>query len=144
MLHVCIPILMGLIIYALFRPNSLLLSHWLINMNINIYGLINQLQANVHFLPPAILLYNMPDALWMYSFTSLMIILWDNKLSSISAFWILLVPFAGILTEAGQFFNIIPGTFDILDLLFLIIASVLPFILIKVTIQKNAHLITTK
>ena len=68
-----------------------------------------------------------------------MIIIWSNHQSKSKYFWISMGPFLGISAEIGQFFNIVSGTFDVIDFLFCIIGSVLPFIFLykKKNIQYN-------
>jgi hypothetical protein len=68
--------------------------------------------------------FSLPDGLWIYSFTSALIIYW-NKDSRQMKFW-LFIPFAsGILIEILQALKLFPGTFDYLDLTFSIFGLLL-------------------
>ncbi len=42
--------------------------------------------------------------------------------------WLLLLPILAISSEIGQFVGIVPGTFDIIDLIFYTAGSVLPIL----------------
>jgi hypothetical protein len=74
--------------------------------------------------------YSLPDALWVYSFTCFMLITWDHKFTRQSVAWLLIAPMSGIVSEIGQAFQLISGTFDLMDLILILIAATLPFILI--------------
>ena len=89
-----------------------------------------------HNFLPSWFLYSLPDALWVFAFTNFMLAIWQDRFTFHSIFWILLAPTVGIFSELGQAVNIIPGTFDLTDLLLLITASLLPFIKIANTTTK--------
>jgi len=61
--------------------------------------------------------YSLADGLWIFSYTSAMLILWDNKVTTKNIFWLALLPTIGITTEIAQFFGFLNGTFDIADVL---------------------------
>jgi hypothetical protein len=71
--------------------------------------------------------YNLPDALWSFSFTYLVLLVWGFKISKTNCLWIFSVPLICMGYEIGQFFGIIKGTYDNIDLIFIIIAIVLSF-----------------
>ena len=86
---------------------------------------------------PNWLLFNYPDGVWIYSFVSLMIIIWNKVESRMKFVWFSIAPILGISAEIGQYINIIPGTYDQFDLLFCFLGSLLPFILIKKNSRKE-------
>lgn len=93
---------------------------------------------------PSWVKYSLPDALWLFSFTYLTLLIWNFKITKHSAPWIFLAPVLGIGCEICQLFGIIPGTFDMVDLLLLIMASLLPFykiIILKISLMKNKKLV---
>ncbi|MEI6898620.1 MAG: hypothetical protein WCL00_01980 [Bacteroidota bacterium] len=63
-------------------------------------------------LKPSLVFY-LPDGLWAYSFISFILIIWHRKIHII---WIILVFFIYVLFEILQYFKIIPGTGDIMDI----------------------------
>jgi len=117
-------------VYTIFREKSLLMFKWF-----NLLGISKQIDyLRVYFSEiniPNWILFNYPDGVWIYSFVSLMLIVWENEESSLKKFWYMIVPILGICAEIGQYINIVPGTFDILDLFFCLIGTILPFILIS-------------
>ena len=120
--------ILGGIIYIIFRDNNTLMFSWFYKLGIaeNIENIRNVIEIN--FLPNWIL-FNFPDGVWIYSLTSLMFIIWENTKNKIKYFWIILAPVLGISAELGQYINIVPGTYDYLDLSFCIFASIMPFLI---------------
>jgi hypothetical protein len=64
----------------------------------------------------------LPDGLWSYSFTSMMLIIWNR---TINYFWLSIICICFILLETLQFTNIINGTGDILDIFIYLIFCLL-------------------
>lgn len=122
-------ILLGGLIYVLFRSPSILMFEWFDQINLSKYVL--ELRSHIDsfsLILPNWFLYSLPDGLWLFSCVSLLLIIWDNKVSKKNIFWILLMPIIAVSSELAQFMEIIPGTFDILDLIFYIAGSVLPIL----------------
>ena len=120
-IHVIIPMLIGGFIYILFRENNLLMFSWFYSLGLD--NLINNLRDSISFNNqiPGWIIYNFPDGIWIYSLTSLMLIIWSQNLSKLQHIWLYMGPVLGII-------NIIPGTFDNTDLIFCFFASVIPFL----------------
>jgi hypothetical protein len=74
-------------------------------------------------------LYNLPDLLWMFAFIMTIFALWDFKLNRDSLFWLVLCSGSGLLLEFLQLYSILPGSFDVYDLIFLFTGAILPFLL---------------
>ena len=128
--HTLIPMIIGAFIYVTFREKNLLMFSWFDSLGL--YGVIDYLRLNFSkYNIPSWILFNYPDGVWIYSFVSLMIVVWDKVKSNIRFFWFAIAPILGISAELGQFFNILPGTYDQFDLIFCIIGSFLPFVLLK-------------
>ena len=70
--------------------------------------------------------FSLPDGLWVYSFTSFMLIVWGLKFSRHSLFWISIGPLLALGSEMGQAFGVVGGTFDPTDLILCLIGSILP------------------
>jgi hypothetical protein len=122
------PIFIGGMIYVLLRSDKLLMFQWFDKMGLA--RLINEWRGNTYVKHgyPDWLVYNLPDALWVFAFTNFMLIVWKNKLTIHSIAWILLAPLSGIISEVGQALHLVSGTFDIIDLTFILVASVAPFL----------------
>jgi hypothetical protein len=106
-IHVFSPLLLGLIIYFLFRKTSgLVVSEY--------FGWV--WSNKVVFSAPNFIRYNLPDGLWLYAFTNAIIQVWKRELSKNSIIWICLIPFIGFATEILQAKQLFIGTYDSMDL----------------------------
>ena len=127
-IHVVFPMIIGGFLYILFRGKNLLLFSWFKSLGFD--RLINHAREifylDIH--PPKWLVYSLPDGIWIYSLTSLMLIIWYKDSNKTKYLWFLIGPVLGISAELGQLINIVPGTFDNTDLIFCLIASIAPFI----------------
>ena len=128
----------GSLIYILFRSSSLKMFIWF--ERINILDVIENIR-NFTFIYsnnlPNFILYSLPDGLWLFSYVSLVLYLWKNELKSENLFWVFSIPLISIISELGQIFKIITGTFDIIDLLMYVLGTILPFIIYKKSITNN-------
>jgi len=117
------PVLFGGMIYIIFRSDQLLMFSWLRSVNevhsVNNFG--NTLHV-FHWFK-----YSLPDGLWLFSYTALMLEIWKNRINKQSFFWIFSLPCMALLSEFLQLFKVIPGTFDLIDLIFYILGAALPF-----------------
>lgn len=86
---------------------------------------------------PNPILYSLPDALWVYSFTAVMQYVWFQQQNRYGRmFWIFLPVSLGVGGEIGQLFKIVPGTFDPVDLFAYIAACVLASIFSNASLKK--------
>ena len=74
-------------------------------------------------------LYSLPDGIWLFSYLSILLLIWDNKISKHNIHWVLLIPSIAIFSEIGQLFEIVSGTFDITDLVFYLAGTILPILI---------------
>ena len=124
-IHIVLPLFLGGIIYLIFRSPKLLMFKWV--KCIGIYYYLYELR--IYFLPlkknlSEWFLYTLPNTLWIYSFTSYMIVIWESTNRNLIKFFCILLPLIlGIISEILQLLQIIPGTFDKIDLLFCFIGS---------------------
>ena len=107
--------------------------------NINIDNLTNSIRAEfIRIEYPYWVKYNLPDFLWVFSFTSLMLIIWNKKIVSENISYIIFPASVGVLSEIGQLFGIINGTFDLMDILFYSLGGLLStLIFINAKSNKN-------
>ncbi len=129
--HVIIPIAFGGIIYLLFRDKSLMMFRWA--NAIGASGFIDYVRICFASVPTNYckwLFLSLPDGLWVYSFTSFMLIVWGLKFSRHSMFWISIGPLLALCGEIGQAFGVVRGTFDPTDLLLCLICSILPVVIL--------------
>ena len=127
-----IPVIIGGIIYTIFRNENLVMFKWY--KKIGIYDKIKKIRnieeiKNIKI--PEWIIYCLPDALWLLSMNYIILIFWKFRINKNSIIWITITTTIGLYSEIGQYLKVIPGTFDIKDLLILMIASIIPMIFIK-------------
>lgn len=126
-LTVIFPLLIGGLTYILFRVDSLVMFKWFDSIGLGqAIAATRQLfgQSNL----PAWTIYSLPDALWIFSFTNFMLIIWRDEFSIQSIPWIFIAPAIGLFSEIGQAFHFVRGTFDTTDMILILIAAGLPFL----------------
>ena len=80
--------------------------------------------------------FSIPDGLWVYSFSSALLILWGDQYER-GKYWLLIPIFTSNISELAQGIKIFPGTFDIIDFTFCMIAFSLSIMIVTPKIQKN-------
>ena len=129
---VLLPIVIGGLIYILFRSDKLLMFHWFktigLGQPVKFLRNIDSIKNNII---PNWIKYSLPDGLWVFSYVSLMLLIWDNKISKPTGVWIFIVPVIAIMSEFGQLFKLVPGTFDLIDLAVYLFSTLLPIVLFK-------------
>jgi hypothetical protein len=126
---ILLSLILGTLIYFVTRSDSVLLNHWLVQMDDGRFIRLFQNSISNANIPDWII-YSLPDALWMLAFMMTVLLIWDFQINSKSIQWVLLAGSAGVLYEIFQGINLIPGTFDFADLLFLIFGAVVPISII--------------
>ena len=121
---------LGCFIYISFRQDTLLMFNWFDKIN------VSEVISDYRFftLPlaeklPTWFLYSLPDGLWLFSFCSVLLAVWNNTISKHNIYWLLSVPTIGIVSEIGQLAGIVTGTFDIFYLTFYLGGIVLPILI---------------
>ena len=125
-------LLLGGLIYILFRQETLQMFGWFDSLNLlGIISELRELTIPVKKYLPEWFIYSLPDGLWVFSYVSGLMLVWDNHINKSNFFWIILIPFLALSSEFFQLFNLIPGTFDLIDMTFYLIGAVLPIIIFK-------------
>lgn len=124
-LHIALPIFIGSMIYVLFREKNLLMFEWFNYFRLDF--IIDFLRNNFYkyrtYIPKSVL-FSLPDALWVYSFTIFLSIYSKNRI-------ILSAIFVGsIITEILQLWFVI-GTFDIYDVIYMFTLCLIAMYFIK-------------
>ena len=121
----CISLLIGSSIYILARSDSLLMFKWFNALGMLKY--INYLrQINTRMSP--VIVYNLPTALWLLAFIFFIRSIWKDNTADIYIYIIVLVT---IISELLQIKKILPGTFDFMDLILIMIVVIIDFIINK-------------
>jgi len=118
-------LIIGILIYLLFRIDNLLIYKWVPIKQI--YALFNPfgnilLKNNYTFLN--ILIYSLPSALWIFSGTLLICSIWSNKYFKQCCIWLIAFYLLAFGFEIMQLFYPKYGTFDIFDIFFSIIFAI--------------------
>ena len=136
-IHCLIPIIIGGLIYILFRSTSLRMFKWLSFLGFdNIIQIARTYLIDVKSKIPSWVYFSLPDGLWIYSFTSAILIYWNNNLQK-AKIWLLIPITSGILFEIFQYFKLFPGTFDFLDLCFSLCCLILSIFTINLKYKQN-------
>jgi hypothetical protein len=109
-IHVLMPISIGIIIYMLFRgipiidPHGNIFPIWTIKV-------------------PEWAMYNIPDGLWMYSLLFCTSMIWAHEKSYTHYGWLTIILILSITSEFLQKWGLITGTFDLQDIYAYLIAT---------------------
>lgn len=142
-IHVLIPIIVGGFLYILFRSENLLMFKWVKSIRLtDEISSIRNFTLEIKYWIPKWIYFSLPDAIWVYSFSSALILIWKPK-----SFKILLltlsIPFIlGSGIEILQLFKFFEGTFDTLDLFLCLLAQFLCILFYKLN-RKKYFLIKT-
>ena len=122
-----LTLFLGGLIYISFRPDNLIMFKWtsifdLIIQNIRTLTIVYR----IYF--PDWFIYSLPDGLWLFSYSTLSLFIWKNRISRENIIWIIIVPIIVIFSEFGQLANIVAGTFDFNDIVFYMIGAILPIL----------------
>lgn len=124
-------LLLGSAIYVLFRPTSLLMFHWIdvVGMTTSI-GTIRTWVNGFDKYMPTWIVYSLPFALWVSSYLFFIKGIWLNSTSLIRHAWFWCIPVIVIVTELAQNISIIPGHFDKVDLVTIVLGILFGFVAI--------------
>lgn len=136
-LFVLVPIIIGTLIYIFFRPDSLLinkLTKMVFSENFFQKASFNFGQENLVL---NLIIYSGTDALWVFSYTFLILIIWDFEIKRQNLFWLIMGLLLGLISEIGQFFHFIVGTFDLFDLIFYVIGFISSIYIVHLLKQRR-------
>ena len=127
----------GSLIYIFFRSDTLVLFTW-IGYFENIYEFVFCLREYTVDLAtyfPTWFIYSFPDGMWVSSYIFLLLMIFDFKIKRNNIFLIFLIPIIGLFSEFGQYFGLVSGTFDFIDVLLYLVCSLIPFLILKKIIK---------
>lgn len=121
-------LLLGGFIYIGFRSTSLRLFGWLDDIGLHNYVIdVRSLLNDIHI--SEIMKYCIPDGLWTLSYILIMDVVWFPNVKR-QIFFCGIIPFWGAISEILQYFCIVKGTFDVIDLFCYIVPYILYLILL--------------
>lgn len=83
-----------------------------------------------------VLMYSLPDGLWMFAVMSIQLWIWDRQINAHTVLWMTIVYIICLTNEVLQSVGLSPGTYDNNDIFFMMVGGILP-ILIEFTLQKT-------
>jgi len=119
-------LLIGSYLYLKFRSETLLMFKWAKNLGLDF--IVSSIRGTFESLNSdrmKYIIFSAPYGLWVISFCCFIGAIW-HKDSSFSAIILrLIVPVIAVSSELLQFVGFLPGTFDINDLLVLIVSTII-------------------
>ncbi len=106
-----LSLIIGLLIYLCFRQSTFIHSFFSFLLNLEGFA-VDSIKLSNWFL------YNLPDLLWSYSLTTTIFLLWEFDFSGSGIYWLFIPLFVTSFYEIGQNFNIVPGTYDLKDIIY--------------------------
>lgn len=133
-------LLLGGIIYLLFRPLKVLFFNW-----IRAVGLESQLNlVRLKSLPisrylPDWVVYSLPNGLWAFAYALLITVIWSGSKSWLRYFWMASIPVLVLGYEFLQYARIIPGTFCVQDIIVGLAGLIIGILVGLKTIKPQNH-----
>jgi len=132
LLHVVVPIVLGMFIYLFYRSTGLLYVSVIGDTGRELLTSLRSLSEGTTL--PKWVVFSLPNALWVYALTSVtLLLLAKSEWKDQAALGIGLIGGAGM--EMGQLIGMVPGTFSSTDLGFCLVAVAASLFL--VTEQRN-------
>lgn len=123
LVHVLLPIFAATYIYTLWGSRSFIVFRLYENLGLGSAIVVLRKMADPlrHFIP-SFILFSVPAALWLYAAIAVCLLFWAGRKVSIHRtgirwLWIACPLALAAGSEIAQRFHIIPGTFDVYDLL---------------------------
>ncbi len=122
-------LLLGGLIYVIFRDKSLLMFDWFKTIGISneVDGLRRLFQGEGIY---GWVKYSLPDGLWIFSYMFIVDAIWDRERNVVSMIFLWGLPIVAILSECLQYLGLLPGVFDWMDMASYMLAITL-FLIIK-------------
>jgi hypothetical protein len=131
-----LALVMGGAIYILFRSDHLIMFSWFDGIGIMpyIYTLRERLSD---LLLPEFLIYSLPNALWIYSLVTIIASIWIRNHYFLTV-WLIICLFISVGQEIAQYYHILKGTYDKIDIFLLIFFYILAAIQ-SAMVYKKSH-----
>ncbi len=130
-LNIIFPMIVGLLIYVFLRPPNIIFVQYI--GFIDKLSFISEIKMYLSKMSiPNWFIYSLPGAIWVYSLTYFMGMLWIPQKTKWKYLWISIAPILAITYEIGQKIHVILGTFDLLDMFFILFGYVLALLSLKI------------
>lgn len=138
-----VSILAGGTIYIIFRATNLIMFSWFDTFGLT--DLVNSMRYSYgHLNLSPWIVYNLPAALWLFSYLLYMSYIWRDQpysITKITIIWCL--PACAVICEILQLFHLIQGTFDIKDIIAYLLAAAIYLLIYNFNGIKNNIFNTT-
>lgn len=136
--HIYLPIIIGGMIYTLFRVDTLLVFKVYEFLHIDRF-IANFRESTLALEIPDFVKYSLPDGLWVYAFTYFLVSIWKfEENTGKEKYLIMLIPLClGVGGEVMQIFFSQIGTFDYQDLFISLIAYIVGYIAVQKSKCRN-------
>lgn len=123
----------GGLIYVVFRTRTLNMFGWFSFLGLD--SLISFLRMSFRQYDISdFVKYNLPDGLWLFSYLFIIKSIYGKELSKAAIISYLALPLIAVGSEISQIFKLIPGVFDIFDLICYICSILIFWLLNKLKI----------
>lgn len=113
LLSICI----GGLIYICFRSSDLMMFRWFDYIHLSdTISRIRKFSYSYEIENNDWIIYSLPDGLWMFSFTTVILYIWRNTINIKNLVWVIIMPIIAFFTEISQKYQLIKGTYDPNDL----------------------------
>ncbi len=119
----------GGLIYLGYRPMSLQMFTWVDTIGLTPQVII--LRNIAYDIQYNWVKYSLPDGLWLFAYMLIIDSIWNGHENISSYLFIFSLPILALLSEFFQYFNLLPGVFDLLDLA-CYFCSILMYIIMKI------------
>lgn len=110
-----VALTIGGVIYLSYRSETLLMFRWAKSLHLNIF--VENIRQSMSFYAPSdFVKYSLPDGLWSIAYFLIMVSIW-GKIGKENITWFCLMPIIALISEFMQLTSIMPGQFDLWDVL---------------------------
>jgi hypothetical protein len=118
----------------LFRGKNIILFSYLKLLNLD--DLIDSWRMytkNIHFWGHGI--FYLPGGLWLYSYVYAVGMSWHRTINTNNLFWYILPILVAVTSEFGQYFKVIRGTFDWVDVTCYLLSAMLALFTLRLKVE---------
>ena len=127
----------GCMVYLLFRSKSLYIHVWC--EDLGLAGIVESMRFATQGLPITdFVKFSLPDGLYCAAYLLIMDSIWHKEKGVMKYITLSIVPIVTIASEALQYFGIVRGTFDILDMICYVVPP-LAYIMLKINHNIWSH-----
>ena len=130
-------LLLGGMIYVLYRPTSLLLFRWAETLQLMpfVHGLRSH--AGCPSIWPEWFVYSAPFAFWVTAYQLVILVIWFAERHAGFLIWFWSAPLMAIGSELLQYPDLVPGVYDAMDMATILIACLFALVVERRTANRR-------